>query len=95
MAAPGASPIIAEGACEGRIAREGKGAGGFGYDPLFLVTECEGRAMAELDDAEKNRVSHRGRAASALLPKLVEIVEARMSDVERVSQRRPSLLDRR
>ena len=88
-AVPGASPIFADGTCEGRIAREGQGTGGFGYDPLFLVSECDDRAMAELDDAEKNRVSHRGRAANALLPKLVEIVEARMHDVERVSQRRP------
>ena len=85
----GASPIFAEGACEGRIAREGRGTGGFGYDPLFLVDECDGRAMAELADDEKNRVSHRGRAAIALLPKLAAIVEERLGDVERVSQRTP------
>ena len=88
-AAAGESPLFAEGSCEGRIARDGRGGGGFGYDPLFLVTECGGRAMAELSDDEKNRVSHRGRAAIALLPRLARIVEARLDDVERVSQRRP------
>jgi XTP/dITP diphosphohydrolase len=90
----GSAPIFAEGSCEGRIAREGRGAGGFGYDPLFLVAEAGGRAMAELADDEKNALSHRGRAAKALLPKLAAIVEARVLDVERVGQRRPSILDR-
>ena len=91
---PGQTPIIAEGACEGRIAREGKGAGGFGYDPLFLVAEKGFRTMAELTDAEKNEVSHRGRAAQALLPELSRIVKERLEDVERISRRRPSILDR-
>lgn len=93
-AAPGESPIVAEGSCEGRIAREGRGTGGFGYDPLFLVTEMGSRAMAELTDAEKNAVSHRGRAAKALLPQLSRLVTERLEDVERISRRRPSILDR-
>lgn len=54
-----------EGVVEGTIARAPRGAGGFGYDPLFLVTEL-GRTMAELSMDEKNRVSHRGRAVAAL-----------------------------
>lgn len=90
----GKEPLLTEGTCEGRIAREGRGAGGFGYDPLFLVTELGDRAMAELSDDEKNQVSHRGRAAKALRPHLEAIVAERLSDVERVSQRRPSILDR-
>lgn len=54
-----------EGVVEGRIAREPRGAEGFGYDPLFVV-EGLGRTMAELTLEEKNRVSHRGRALAAL-----------------------------
>ena len=53
----------------GRIAQQPRGARGFGYDPVFLVGDG-GRTMAELSDAEKDRVSHRGRAlrrAGALL----------------------------
>ena len=47
---------------EGRIAREKRGAGGFGFDPVFLV-EGDTRTMAELDSRDKHRVSHRGTAA--------------------------------
>ena len=50
------------GACEGRIAQALSGAGGFGYDPLFLPDETPGRSMAELSADEKNAISHRGRA---------------------------------
>jgi len=57
---------IAEGACEGSIGHEPRGTGGFGYDPLFLPHAIPGRAMAELDRAEKNAISHRGAALRAL-----------------------------
>ncbi len=87
----GADPIVAEGACEGRIAAGPRGSGGFGYDPLFLVTDQGGRAMAELSDAEKNAVSHRGRAAARIAPHLDELVRAHLGDVERISGRRPSI----
>lgn len=50
------------GACEGCIALAPRGAGGFGYDPLFLPDETPGRTMAELAAEEKNAISHRGRA---------------------------------
>jgi XTP/dITP diphosphohydrolase len=53
---------IAEGRCEGRIGHSPRGEGGFGYDPLFLPEETPGRTMAELGMAEKNAISHRGRA---------------------------------
>lgn len=56
----------AEGRVEGRIARQPRGAGGFGYDPLFLPDESPGRTMAELSPDEKNHISHRGRALQAL-----------------------------
>ncbi len=52
---------IAEGWCEGEIIPEERGAGGFGYDPIFLLPEL-GKTMAELSMDEKNRLSHRARA---------------------------------
>jgi XTP/dITP diphosphohydrolase len=64
---PGRDPLVVEGRCEGAIGHVERGGGGFGYDPLFLVREHPGRTMAELAPAEKNAVSHRGRALEALL----------------------------
>ena len=58
-------PLLAEGSWEGRIALVPRGAQGFGYDPLF-IDAGSGRAAAELDPAEKNQRSHRGRAARGL-----------------------------
>jgi XTP/dITP diphosphohydrolase len=59
-------PTAACGVCEGRIGHFAVGSGGFGYDPLFLPGDTPGRTMAELDVAEKNAVSHRGKALRAL-----------------------------
>jgi XTP/dITP diphosphohydrolase len=56
------------GRCEGRVAREPQGEGGFGYDPIFLLPD--GRSMAELGDADKDTVSHRGRAVAEMLAQL-------------------------
>jgi XTP/dITP diphosphohydrolase len=56
------------GRCEGRVAREPRGEGGFGYDPIFLLPD--GRSMAELGDEEKDRISHRGRAVAEMLSQL-------------------------
>jgi XTP/dITP diphosphohydrolase len=56
------------GYCTGRMASAPRGSGGFGYDPVFLPDEIEdGRTMAELSDAEKDTISHRGRALRAFL----------------------------
>lgn len=55
-----------EGALEGRILEAPQGDGGFGYDPVFFVPEA-GRTLAEMDLTEKNRISHRGRAAVAMV----------------------------
>jgi XTP/dITP diphosphohydrolase len=61
---PGQEPRLTEGYCEGRMAEAPGGEGGFGYDPLFVPADGDGsRTMAELSDAEKDRISHRGRAA--------------------------------
>jgi XTP/dITP diphosphohydrolase len=53
---------LGRGACEGRILRDPRGAGGFGYDPVFAPLATPGRTMAELSVAEKNAISHRGAA---------------------------------
>lgn len=58
-----------EGRCEGILASEPRGSGGFGYDPAFIPEDTgpdDDRTMAELDPAEKHAISHRGRAARAL-----------------------------
>lgn len=61
--------IEAEGAVPGFVLDRASGASGFGYDPLFYLPEF-GRTMAEISVAEKNEISHRGRALRALLAKL-------------------------
>jgi XTP/dITP diphosphohydrolase len=60
------------GLMEGTIARERRGDGGFGYDPIFLLPS--GVTTAELPEGEKDLVSHRGRAVAAALPRLRELV---------------------
>jgi XTP/dITP diphosphohydrolase len=57
-----------EGTTDGRVANAPRGERGFGYDPLFVPDDgpADGRTMAELSDAEKDAISHRGRAARAL-----------------------------
>jgi XTP/dITP diphosphohydrolase len=56
------------GDCRGRMARERAGANGFGYDPVFVPDATgDSRTMAELTDAEKDAISHRGHAVRALL----------------------------
>jgi XTP/dITP diphosphohydrolase len=90
-APPGTSPLIAEGACRGDIARQGRGMGGFGYDPLFVVEGFGGRTMAELTDAERAAVSPRAAAIAALRPRLRELLLARLDEVEQVSSVRPSI----
>jgi XTP/dITP diphosphohydrolase len=70
---PDGTAQLFEGRCEGRLSREARGERGFGYDPIFLPDEQPGgRTMAELEDAEKDAISHRGRAARALLDWLRE-----------------------
>jgi len=61
IATPNNQLKITEGICPGEIIPEERGTGGFGYDPIFLLTEL-GKTMAELSLDEKNRLSHRARA---------------------------------
>jgi len=64
----GGAEQLFEGRCSGHMAAEPRGAGGFGYDPAFEPDDGPpGRTMAQLGDAEKDAISHRGRAARALL----------------------------
>jgi len=63
------TPIICQGTWEGTIATESRGDQGFGYDPIFHVTETDCHA-AELDKLIKNRISHRGKAIANLLLQL-------------------------
>jgi XTP/dITP diphosphohydrolase len=64
---------VFEGECTGTLAAEPRGTGGFGYDPAFLPDDvADGRTMAELSVAEKDAISHRGRAARELLSWLAD-----------------------
>jgi len=57
--------------CEGELTHQPRGEGGFGYDPAFVPRDSEdGRTMAELSPEEKDAISHRGRAARALVARL-------------------------
>lgn len=63
-----------EGVIEGEIARDRRGSGGFGFDPVFLLPG--GLTTAELPEAEKDRLSHRGQAVAAATPRLMELLGA-------------------
>jgi XTP/dITP diphosphohydrolase len=67
-----------EGRCTGTLATEPRGSGGFGYDPAFVPDDLPGgRTMAELDPADKDAISHRGRAARAFADWLATAAVAR------------------
>lgn len=63
---PDGHEIACEGVVEGWIAGAPRGQGGFGYDPVFVPAEGDGRTFAEMGAADKHRLSHRGRAFRAL-----------------------------
>ncbi|HEX9855861.1 MAG TPA: RdgB/HAM1 family non-canonical purine NTP pyrophosphatase [Acidimicrobiia bacterium] len=67
LVTPGEEPVVAEGVLEGTIAAARRGAGGFGYDPVF---EVDGETLAEMGTARKNEISHRARALRALAERL-------------------------
>jgi len=72
LVTPDGDERTVEGTWSGRIAREPRGEGGFGYDPIF-VPDGDGRTAAELSAEEKNAVSHRARALEALVPLLAAL----------------------
>jgi XTP/dITP diphosphohydrolase len=67
---PDGTELVVHGRMDGRVIRETRGAGGFGYDVLFVAAEhdAEGVTTAELDSVEKDRISHRGRALREIGP---------------------------
>lgn len=70
VAWPGGQPRTFEGVQEGSIGLAPRGERGFGYDPVFIT--ADGRVQAEIDDEEKDRISHRGQAVRAALAWLEE-----------------------
>lgn len=74
---PGDHQQVVEGRMYGRIVRERRGSGGFGYDVVFVAEEHldTGLTTAELDPEEKDRLSHRGRALSELAPRLARLLD--------------------
>lgn len=80
IAVPSGPALTYEGSCDGVILEERRGSSGFGYDPLFYFEEL-GKTFAELSMAEKNSVSHRGKALNDLkneLPKVIKWLEQRL-----------------
>ncbi|WP_404442202.1 RdgB/HAM1 family non-canonical purine NTP pyrophosphatase [Microbacterium marinum] len=70
LVVPGGAEHVVEGVWPGRLATVPAGANGFGYDPVFLPDDGEGRSAAELTPEEKNALSHRARAFQSLIPLL-------------------------
>jgi len=76
LALPSGEERVVTGIIEGVLLRARRGAGGFGYDPIFLPHGYD-RTTAEMSPAEKNAISHRGRAFRALAPSISELVRPR------------------
>ncbi|HVF24840.1 MAG TPA: non-canonical purine NTP pyrophosphatase, partial [Anaerolineales bacterium] len=76
IAIPNGDLHLTEGICDGEIIPEERGTGGFGYDPIFLLTEL-GKTMAELSMDEKNRLSHRAKAVMKAKPVLSRIFSSK------------------
>jgi XTP/dITP diphosphohydrolase len=75
--------LVVEGSCEGQIAHKPTGTGGFGYDPLFIVQPGQS-TMAELTKENKNKISHRARALTAMTPKLAALIEERVAEAAKM-----------
>jgi len=68
VAYPDGTPdLVLEGVAEGMITTEPTGKGGFGYDPVFVPVDGDGRSFAQMTKADKNEISHRGRALRQLV----------------------------
>jgi XTP/dITP diphosphohydrolase len=67
---PDGSELALEGCCAGTIATEERGERGFGFDPLFIPDDGDGRTFSQMSDTEKNAISHRARAFHALVEAL-------------------------
>lgn len=84
IAVPSGPALTYEGSCQGVILEESVGEGGFGYDPVFFCPEL-GKTFAEASMAEKNRVSHRGRALAEIgaeFDKIMIWLNARLAEMK-------------
>ena len=70
LARPDGTEIVVDGTVEGYVATAPRGNSGFGYDPVFVPVEGDGRTFAEMDPVAKHAISHRGRALAALVQAL-------------------------
>jgi len=75
LVTPAGTELVRHGVMPGRLVRQRRGSNGFGYDPIF-VPDGYRQTSAELESAEKDRISHRGRALQALLPDLLSVLSA-------------------
>src|SRR3954447_13985320 len=71
---PGGDELVVEGRMDGRIIRESRGTGGFGYDVVFVGADHPGPTTAELSVADKDAISHRGRALREIAPQVAAIL---------------------
>jgi XTP/dITP diphosphohydrolase len=71
LALPSTGIKTFKGNCEGRIAEQPAGCGGFGYDPVFIADAYPDRTLAEVDESAKNVISHRGNALTKMVEALV------------------------
>ncbi len=71
----GAEKLVFRGKCEGRISHEVRGEEGFGYDPIFIPDAGDGRTFGEMSMAEKNAISHRGKAIKNMMENANRIIE--------------------
>jgi XTP/dITP diphosphohydrolase len=74
---PDGRELVVEGRMDGRVIRETRGSGGFGYDVLFVADDRPGVTTAELDRADKDAISHRGRALREIAPQLATLLASR------------------
>jgi XTP/dITP diphosphohydrolase len=72
--APGHDELVVEGRMAGRIIREARGSGGFGYDVVFVADDHPGPTTAELSVVDKDAISHRGRALRELAPQVAAVL---------------------
>ena len=72
--APGLDEVVVQGRMDGRIIRETRGTGGFGYDVLFVADDHPGPTTAELSVADKDAISHRGRALREIAPRVAALL---------------------
>jgi XTP/dITP diphosphohydrolase len=87
---PDGRELSFEGVCPGSIATEERGTRGFGYDAVFIADEGAGRTFAEMSEAEKNAISHRGRAFRGLVAALGELSPTRSAAARSAAARSPA-----